>query len=210
MSILNVYFCFTTRKYSQTFNVTINSLYDNIIIKEVTMNIDLVDLVNEKDEVIGTIDRNNSNFIKYKNVRGVEAFLITNNNKIIIPKRSSNRRIYPNCYDYSVAGMVDSKEDYEEAIYRELKEELGIDNIELKEIAYFNPYKSNSPMFIKLYVGYIGFEIKNYDKDGISKLYYLTVEEINKLLKENINQFKGTFSCSFAELKSYLKNKMDN
>lgn len=58
------------------------------------MNVDLVDLVNENDEVIGTINRNDKDFIYKRNVRGVELFLITKNNKIIIPRRSSNRRIW--------------------------------------------------------------------------------------------------------------------
>lgn len=171
------------------------------------MNVDLVDLVNENDEVIGTINRNDKDFIYKRNVRGVELFLITKNNKIIIPRRSSNRRIYPNCYDYSVAGMVDSQEEYETAIYRELKEELGIDNIVLKEIAYLNPYTSESSIFVKLYIGYIDYEIKNYDKDGIKELYYFTIEEISNLLEQDATQFKGTFAVSFKYLRNYLKNK---
>lgn len=171
------------------------------------MNVDLVDLVNENDEVIGTINRNDKDFIYKRNVRGVELFLITKNNKIIIPRRSSNRRIYPNCYDYSVAGMVDSKEEYKTAIYRELKEELGIDNIILKEIAYLNPYTSESSIFVKLYIGYIDYEIKNYDRDGIKELYYFTIEEISNLLEQDATQFKGTFAVSFKYLRNHLKNK---
>ncbi len=171
---------------------------------------DLVDLVNENDEVIGTIDRNDKAFIYKKNVRGVELFLLTKDNKIVVPKRSSNRRIFPNCYDLSVAGMVDSKEDYETAMYRELKEELFIDNMSLKEIAYLNPYKNESELFIKLYIGYIDSEIINYDKDGISQIYYFTVNEIDNLLKENPKQFKGNFKFSYNILKEYLSVNKGN
>ncbi len=170
----------------------------------------LVDLVNENDEVIGTIDRNDKAFIYKKNVRGVELFLLTKDNKIVVPKRSSNRRIFPNCYDLSVAGMVDSKEDYETAMYRELKEELFIDNMSLKEIAYLNPYKNESELFIKLYIGYIDSEIINYDKDGISQIYYFTVNEIDNLLKENPKQFKDNFKFSYNILKEYLRVNKGN
>lgn len=166
---------------------------------------DLVDLVNEKDEVIGTIDRGNPEFINKKNVRGVELFLLTKDGKVVIPKRSGNRRIFPNCYDLSVAGMVDSGETYDVAMYRELSEELCINDITLKEIAYLNPYETESKIFIKLYIGYIDYELENYDKDGIDKIYYLTIAEIDKLLEENPNQFKGTFAFSFKNLKSYLE-----
>ena len=79
------------------------------------MSLELMDLVNEKDEVIGVVDRNSKDFKDKKNIRGVNLFLLTKDNKVVIPKRSGNRRIFPNCYDFSVAGMVDSGEDYETA-----------------------------------------------------------------------------------------------
>lgn len=167
---------------------------------------ELIDLVNENDEVIGVIDRGDKKFINAKNVRGVELFLIDSYGKIVIPKRSGNRRIFPNCYDLSAAGMVDSGEDYTTAMYRELKEELSIDNIILEEIAYLNPYKGESNLFIKLYIGYIDFKINDYDKDGISDIYYLSTEEIDKLLEDNPEQFKGNFKYSYNKLKEYLSN----
>ncbi len=170
------------------------------------MKLELIDLVNENDEVIGVIDRNDKEFINKKNVRGIALFLITKDNKIVVPKRSSNRRLFPNYFDFSVAGMVDSKEDYKTAIYRETKEELLLDNIELKEFAYFNPYKENVPIFLKEYVGFIKNEISNYDKDGIANISYLSFEELNNLLKESPQLFKPCYKLSLNALENYLKN----
>lgn len=168
------------------------------------MNMELMDLVNEKDEVIGVIDRNSKDFNSKKNIRGVNLFLLTKDKKVVVPKRSGNRRIFPNCYDFSVAGMVDSGETYETAMKRETKEELLLDDVILKEIAYLNPYKDNSSMFLKIYVGFIGHEIENFDKDGISNIYYLTVEEIDELLKNSPHLFKTSYKMSFELLKKYL------
>ena len=98
-----------------------------------------LDLVNEKDEVIGKEDRDIIYKKNYRNFRVINIMIFTSDNKIIVPKRSSNRRVFPNCYDCSVGGHVSSGETYEEAAYRELKEELGIENVELQEIGYFNP-----------------------------------------------------------------------
>lgn len=169
------------------------------------MSLELMDLVNEKDEVIGVVDRNSKDFKDKKNIRGVNLFLLTKDNKVVIPRRSGNRRIFPNCYDFSVAGMVDSGEDYETAMYRETKEELLLDNVSLKEIGYLNPYKDESSMFLKVYTGYINNKIKDFDRDGISEIYYLTVEEIAKLLEEHPELFKTSFKKSFNLLKNYLK-----
>lgn len=168
---------------------------------------DLIDLVNEFDTVVGTIDRNKCDIVNMTNIRGVELFLLTKDNKIVTPKRSSNRRIFPNCYDYSAAGMVDAGEDYKTAMYRELEEELGLKDIPLKEIAYLNPYKSNSKMFIKIYIGYIDKRVLNYDKDGIDKILYLTIEEIDEMLENNPKDFKLTYDISFNVLKEYLATK---
>lgn len=171
------------------------------------MALELMDLVNDKDEVIGVINRNSKDFKDKKNVRGVNLFLLTKDKKVVIPKRSSNRRIFPNCYDFSVAGMVDGGENYETAVYRETKEELLLDDIVLKEIGYLNPYKDKSSMFLKVYIGYIDYKIKDFDRDGISDIYYLTIEEIDKLLKKSPELFKTSFELSFNLLKDYLKRK---
>lgn len=168
------------------------------------MKLELMDLVNENDEVIGIIDRNDKAFNGKKNIRGVNLFLLTKENKVVVPKRSGNRRIFPNCYDFSVAGMVDSGEDYETAMYRETKEELLLEDVTLKEFAYLNPFKDESSMFLKLYVGYIDREIKDFDRNGISDIFYLTLKEIDKLLKDTPEAFKTSYKMSFELLKEYL------
>jgi len=85
-----------------------------------------LDLVDENDKVIGKEDRNIIYKNGWKNFRVINIIIFTKDNKILLPQRSENRRVFPNCYDCSVGGHVDSGETYEEAAYRELKEELGI------------------------------------------------------------------------------------
>ena len=80
-------------------------------------------MVNEKDEVIDKIPEERQNLIKPSQLRFVNIIIADDENKIIVPKRSSNRKIFPNCYDFSVGGHVNSGESYNEAAYRELKEE---------------------------------------------------------------------------------------
>lgn len=64
-------------------------------------------------------------------------------------------------------GHVNSGESYNEAAYRELKEELGISKVKLKEIAYFSPFESKSNTFQKVYFLRYNRDITNYDKSGI-------------------------------------------
>lgn len=166
-------------------------------------NIEFFDIVNEKDEVVGKIPENRQNTIKPSQLRFINIIITNNDRKIVVPKRSSNRRIFPNCYDFSVGGHVNSGEEYEEAAYRELKEELGITNVKLLEVAYFSPYDSNSKTFQKVYILKYNNEITDYDQDGIEKLYYMTKEEVKKLMNNKPNLFKTDY---FVVMK-YLMDK---
>ena len=164
--------------------------------------IEFWDIVNENDDVIGKISENDKDY-NPKQLRFINIIISTSENKIIVPKRSGNRRIFPNCYDFSVGGHVNSGEDYETAAYRELKEELNIEDVELEEIGYFNPYKSNMNTFFKLYGLKYDKEIIDYDKDGITDIYYFTIEEIEKLLKKEPNHFKD----DYVKVIQYIKDR---
>lgn len=169
-------------------------------------NIEFFDVVNEKDEVIGRITENNQNTVKPSQLRFINIIIINEDNKIIVPKRSSNRKIFPNCYDFSVGGHVNSGENYDEAAYRELEEELGIKNVKLQEVAYFSPYTSDSNTFQKVYILKYNKEISNYDTDGIQKIYYLSSKKIKMLMDEEPKLFKSDYSVVMNYLfdKKYL------
>lgn len=161
--------------------------------------IEYLDLVDENDNVIGKEDRN----IIYKkdlnNFRVINIMIINSENKIIVPKRSGNRRLFPNCYDCSVGGHVSSGETYEEAAYRELEEELGISNVKLEEIGYFKSSELNTSSFLKMYKLIYDGDL-NYDKDGIQEIFYMDKEEIRKLIEEDASQFKGDYPKFFKWL----------
>lgn len=166
-------------------------------------NMEFFDIVNEKDEIVGKIIEDKQNTIKPSQLRFINIIIINNDNKIIVPKRSSNRKIFPNCYDFSVGGHVNSGENYDEAAYRELKEELGIIDVKLKEVAYFSPFDSDSNTFQKVYFLKYNNEINNYDNDGIEKIYYMSTEELKKLMKNEPKLFKTDYSV----VMNYLFNK---
>jgi len=163
--------------------------------------IEFFDIVNELDKIIGKISEDKQNTVKPSQLRFINIIITNDDKKIVVPKRSSNRRIFPNCYDFSVGGHVNSGEEYEEAAYRELEEKLGIANVELQEVAYFSPYDSNT--FQKVYILKYNNEIINYDQDGIEKIYYMTKDEIQELMNDKPSLFKTDY---FVVMK-YLLNK---
>ena len=72
--------------------------------------IEYLDLVDENDNVIGKEDRNVIYQKNWRNFRVINIMIFTSDNKIIVPIRSANRRVFPNCYDCSVGGHVSSGE----------------------------------------------------------------------------------------------------
>ena len=169
-------------------------------------NVEYFDIVNEKDEIVGKISENEQKSVKPSQLRFINIIIINNDNMIVVPKRSSNRKLFPNCYDFSVGGHVNSGENYEEAAYRELKEELGIKNVKLQEVAYFSPYDSDSNTFQKVYLLKYNSEIYEYDRDGIEKIYYKSKKEIQELIKNKPNLLKTDYSVVMKYLfdKKYL------
>ncbi len=159
------------------------------------------DLVDEKDNVISKIKETEQ--VQPNKLRFINIIIIDKDEKIIVPKRSGNRRIFPNCYDFSVGGHVNSGESYEKAAYRELKEELNIRNVKLIEIGYFNPYKDNVDTFSKLYLLRYNKKIEEYDKEGITQIYYMTIDEINELIRKEPNKFKS----DYERMIKYIINK---
>lgn len=150
--------------------------------------IEYLDLVDAKDNVIGKEDRNVIYKNRWRNFRVINIMIFTSDNKIIVPKRSANRRVFPNCYDCSVGGHVSSGEIYEQAAYRELE-----------EIGYFKPDDLDTSAFSKMYKLVYDGEL-NYDKDGIQEIFYMSKEEIRKLIGEDPLQFKGDYPKFFKWL----------
>lgn len=157
-----------------------------------------IDIVNEKDEIIGVEERKIVNKSGMKNFRTVNIFLVNSKGEILIQHRSDNRRLFPGMWDFSAAGHIKTGEDYKEAAIRETKEELGVD-VELKEVAYLNPYKHGISSFKKIYVAHYDGKFI-YDTYGIASIFYKKPEEIKQFLEQEDNKFLPDYKEVFDYL----------
>ena len=57
----------------------------------------------------------------------IHVWFYTNDKKILLQKRASIKKVFPNRWDVSVAGHIGAGEKIESAAIREVKEEIGID-----------------------------------------------------------------------------------
>lgn len=85
------------------------------------------DVLNELGEFTGKIATREECHTKGLWHRAVYAFIIDDNGNILLQKRSANKKLWPNMWDVTVGGHVDSGEFGRQALIREAKEELGIE-----------------------------------------------------------------------------------
>lgn len=97
---------------------------------------ELFDLVNEEDEVIGTITRFQAHHNPNLFHRSIGVLVYNDQNQLFMQKRSSTKDMDPNLWSISSTGHVMSGQTYEDAAVRELEEELGVSGV----LTYANKY----------------------------------------------------------------------
>jgi len=150
-----------------------------------------LDLVDDKDCVIGCELRSFVYSQKKKNFRVVNAFLTNKDGKLWIPRRASHKTYLPLQLNCSIAGHVKAGETYEQALARESLEEL---NIELKItdfhcLGHLSPFKDKVGAFMKVYEIYAEFQPVLNTYEFIEAFWYYP-EEIWQLEKNNIDSIR--------------------
>ena len=86
---------------------------------------EIFDVVNELDQPIDRLPRSE---VHARNLlhRSVHALVFDSKNRLFLQLRTEDRDCDPNLWDSSVGGHLQSGEEYDSAIIREAKEELGI------------------------------------------------------------------------------------
>ena len=157
-----------------------------------------LDIVNEKDEIIGRGKRNNIH-LNHQIHRGIHIFIINSKKNILLQKRSTKKTYYPGFWDASVGAQVLSQETYKKAALRELHEELGI-SAKPNELKIIGNYKSYSPrqrenrrLFIYRSDG--PFTV---DQNEVEKIEFWPIKKIKKAVKSG-RKFTQGFKISFRK-----------
>lgn len=86
---------------------------------------EIFDVVNERDEVIGTQTRNEVHRLGLMH-RATHVLVFNSRGQVFLQKRSMKKDRQPGLWDSSASGHVDSGEDYDACAVREVGEELGL------------------------------------------------------------------------------------
>jgi isopentenyl-diphosphate Delta-isomerase len=154
---------------------------------------ELLDIVTDEDIVTGRELRSRVHQLGLQH-RGVHVFLFTSDGKMLIQKRSADRVSCPSLLDGSVSEHVKAGESHFEAAVRGMKEEMGVDGIEIQPLIKFRmKYGVNDNEISILYKGLVDPARVKFDPVEIESIHYLSMDEVKKMMQEKSVLFCGWF-----------------
>lgn len=170
---------------------------------------ELLDVLDEEGNLTGK--KEDKDIIHEKGLwhREVCVLIRYRKGEYLIQKRAATKKQAPNKWGMT-AGHVDAGEDFEEAMIREIREELGIEVAleELTPLATFKEAFENETTTNNNYTKYYFYETNRKIEDyticleELSELKYITIEEMEKAVE------KKDENCSYAqrdEMKEVIK-----
>lgn len=119
---------------------------------------------------------------------------------MLIQKRSADRASSPSMLDCSVSEHIKAGEGYLEAAMRGMKEEMGVEGIDLRPLVTIKmEYGPNDNEISRIYEGRVKPEQVRFDPVEISEIRYMSMEEI----KAGISNEKGIFCGWFVEIMNW-------
>ncbi|GAB1471144.1 hypothetical protein MASR2M66_20220 [Chloroflexota bacterium] len=150
---------------------------------------ELLDIVNNMDEVTGQAMRSAVHQQGLQH-RGVHVFLFNERGEMLIQKRSADRANSPSLLDCSVSEHVQAGESYLEAAMRGLKEELGVEEIELALRGKIRmEYGVNDNEISEIYEGWLAGKQVKFDPVEIAEVKFMSLDEIRAGISDNSELF---------------------
>ena len=114
----------------------------------------------------------------------VHCFIMDENGKILIQKRSMNKKYQPGKWTVC-GGGVELGEEVHAAAIREVKEEIGINILE-ENLEFILSIKRNE-FFLDVYLARQNYDINEIkiDKNELSEVKAVTIEELKNMIENN-------------------------
>ncbi len=141
---------------------------------------EILDLLDEQGEIIGTIRRADCHGDTTKRHRAVHVLVRNAKGEYYLQKRSKHKKIQPGKWDSSVGGHVPSGEDYEQGALRELEEELCVKLTDVSLLQHAHDYVWQSKVETEHVRTYV-LEHEGpfvFDKTEIDEGRFWTVDEL--------------------------------
>lgn len=143
----------------------------------------------------------------------VTAFLYTQSGRVLLQKRSSNKKTYGNCWS-TTGGHVLAGENNKQALIREIKEEIGI-SVNKEDIEHITTYKSCKTKgeiinnkFMGVYIVKVPDSIENFEiqTEELSEVKFFSIKQLEDIINNCDKNYK--FPQVAMEVINYLKKNI--
>ncbi|MFH1500730.1 MAG: NUDIX domain-containing protein [archaeon] len=144
-------------------------------------------IVNKKDEVIGYKDRE----LAEKDIYRVSALWIKNSkNEFLLARRAYTKSHSPGKWGPAVAGTVEKGETYKKNMIKEVKEELGLESLNLVKGPKLYHEKEHR-YFVQWFLLVIDREISKFrfDKKEVAEIKWFSKKEFLNQINSNPEEF---------------------
>ena len=164
-------------------------------------------LVSEKDEILGVMDKMQAheNGILH---RAFSVFLFNDKGEMLLQKRAAGKYHSPNQWTNAVCSHPRLDETYLKAAERRLKEELGIETPLTYRFNFL--YKADVGQNLweheldHVFTGYFEGAF-NLNQDEVSEVRYISIDDIDKEMSANPENFTEWFKIILKEYKQHLE-----
>lgn len=151
-----------------------------------------ITIVNEKDEVIGSVERSEA---KQDDIYRVSALWIENSQgEVLLAQRSFSKSHDPGRWGPAVAGTVDVEENYDENIKKETEEEIGLSDIQFKKIQKVR-ISGKHNFFCQWYETVLDKNVDDFtfNKQEVESIRWVSCEELKKEMEAKPENFINSF-----------------
>ena len=154
---------------------------------------EFLDVIDERDQVIGRADRADVHTRGLLH-RGAHVLLFDGEGRLVVQKRSADRKQYASLLDCSVSEHVQAGESYLQAAQRGLAEELGVSGVELRQVFKFRlTYGPNDEEVSVVFEGRANPLRVQVDASEVSEVRYVREQDVLESMSQRPQEFCGWF-----------------
>jgi isopentenyldiphosphate isomerase len=166
---------------------------------------ELLDLVNDKDEVIGTVWKSEAHKDPSRIHREVDITIFNEKNETLIQKRGILKEHHPGKWENAATGHVKAGEKPIVAICRELFEEVGLKAIPIFYKKIFRENK-NEARFVWLYYAIVKSKQKiNIGTNEVEEVLWILPDRLKEFSQDHWWDINGFSHKEIMTLKALIK-----
>ena len=173
--------------------IQLTQMADQHPLKNVAQDPDELFDVVDADDVVQSQEKRSIVHARGLMHRAVHVFVFNKKSEVFLQKRSILKDACPGLWGSSASGHLDAGEHYEEAVQRELAEELGITDVPCKQLGALPPSEENGWEHIQLF-GAAHNGAVTYPASEVQSGQWFAQEVVTEWIAKRPQDFSGGFT----------------